>query len=98
MVMENRNTPENRTNQNSQPVETDSAEIVRRHLEDKNHEITDEHIRNVKIVGTDDGEPVTTGAEAEAKFDIDENSKEPDDKNAPDPNDRPITPWDVVNE
>lgn len=96
--MENRNTPENRINQNNKPMETDSSEIVRRHLEDENHKITEEEIRNVKIVGTEDNEPVTTGAEAEAILGIDENSEEAGDKTAPDPNDRPVTPWDVVSE
>ena len=96
--MQNRNTPESKNNQNIKPVETDSSEIVRRHLEDENHEITDEDIRNVKVVGIEDDEPVTTGAELEARFGIDENSKEEDETNAPDPNDHPVTPWNVVSE
>jgi hypothetical protein len=95
--MQNRNTHESRHNENNKP-ETDSSEIVRRHLEDENHEITDEDIRNVKVVGIDNNEPVTTGAELEARFGIDENSKEGDETKAPDPNDRPVTPWDVVSE
>ena len=96
--METRNTPENNINQNNKTIETDSSEIVRRHLEDESHEISDEDIRNVKIVGAEDSEPVTIGAEAKSRFDIDENSKDEDDTNTPDPNDRPITPWDVVSE
>jgi hypothetical protein len=46
----NRKNPENTLNENNKPIETDSAEIVRRHLEDENHEITDEDIRNVKVI------------------------------------------------
>jgi hypothetical protein len=93
--MENRRNPEKMNNENNQP--TDSSEIVRRHLEDENHEITDEDIRNVKVVGIEDDEPVTVGAEAEAKFGIDEENKDEADKEAPGPL-RPGTPWDVISD
>jgi hypothetical protein len=96
----NRISPENRTKENK-PMETDSSEIVRRHLEDENHEITDEEIRNVKIVSTDD-EPTTTGAEAAARFEEEESEKkdkEPNDKkDLPDADGTPGTPWDVLSE
>ena len=95
MTMETPNTPENRTNQNNKPIETDSSEIVRRHLEDENHEITEEDIRNVKIVGTEDDEPVTTGAEAEARFGTDGEKNREKDKSPLAP---PGTPWDVISE
>jgi hypothetical protein len=88
--MENRNNPENKSNESNKL--TDSSEIVRRHLEDENHEITDEDMRNVKIVGIEGGEPVTTGAEAEARFGTEEEAK--DDEDATDA--RPGTPWDVI--
>ena len=92
----NRMSPENRTKENK-PLETDSSEIVRRHLEDENHEITDEDIRNVKIIATDD-EPTTTGAEAAARFE--EESEEENDKGnkLPDADAAPGTPWDVLSE
>lgn len=96
MTMETPNTPENRTNQNNKPIETDSSEIVRRHLKDENHEITDEDIRNVKIVGVEDDEPITTGAEVEVRFGTDEENNNENDENAPPP--RPGTPWDVISE
>ena len=93
----NRNTPRNRNNESNKPIETDSSEVVRRHLEDENHEITDEDIRNVKVVGTESDEPVTTGAEAKAKFDIEEDKPgKKDDEAAPKPSDNPATPWDVI--
>ena len=95
--MENKRiSPENKTNENK-PAETDSAEIVRRHLEDQNHQITDEDIRNVRV-GAKDDEPVTIGAEAEARFaeDDSEEDAEDEDLDAPDPKDKPVTPWDVV--
>jgi hypothetical protein len=93
--MENRNNPENKSNESNKP--TDSSEIVRRHLEDENHEITDEDIRNVKVVGIEDDEPVTIGAEAEARFGTDEENKDEAEKDAPGAL-RPGTPWDVVSD
>ena len=84
-------------NANNKPLETDSSEIVRRHLEDKNHEITDDEIRNVRIA-VEDSEPVTTGAEAKAKFvenDMEDDKEEEND--GLDPNEKPATPWDVIN-
>lgn len=95
--MENKRiSPENKTNENK-PAETDSAEIVRRHLEDENHQITDEDIRNVRV-GAKDDEPVTIGAEAEARFAEDDSKEDAEDEDldAPDPKDKPVTPWDVV--
>lgn len=59
---------------------TDTRKIIEEHLHNKDHEITDEHIRNVKV-GKDD-EPAPLGAEIEARFNEDmtdekENDKEP---------------------
>ena len=91
----------NKINEGKKPVQTDSAEIVRRHLQDKNDEITEDDIRNVKIVTTDD-EPVTVGAEAAARLLDDESELAGDgidnDKAEPDPKDKPGTPWDVLSE
>jgi hypothetical protein len=82
----NRMSPEN-LKQELKPVETDSAEIVRRHLEDENHEISDEDIRNVKI-NLDIEEPVTTANAA----------KEEGENTTPEPDAKPGTPWDVLSE
>ena len=91
----------NKNNEGKKPIQTDSAEIVRRHLQDKNDEITEDDIRNVKIVTTDD-EPVTVGAEAAARLLNDESDLTGDgidnDKAEPDPKDKPGTPWDVLSE
>jgi len=92
--------PENQINDANKPVQTDSAEIVRRHMEDENHEITDDDIRNVKIVTKDD-EPVTIGAEATARLVGDESELADDENNdadAADPKAKPGTPWDVLGE
>ena len=91
---------ENNANEGSKPVKTDSAEIVKRHLQDKNHEITDEDIRNVKIVTADD-EPITVGAEAAARFaddDLLEKSDSETEEEDVDPNAKPGTPWSVLGE
>ncbi len=93
--MENRIEPENKDTNSNKPVGSDTTEIVRRHLEDKNHKITDDEIRNVRIVG-EDNEPATTGAEAEAKFENKEGTDSDEEKDLPGPEDKPVTPWDVV--
>ena len=94
--MDNRIGPENNDAGKTKPVESDTTEVVRRHLEDKNHEITDEEIRNIRIVGKDN-EPVTVGAEAEARFVENKESSDPNEEdNLPGENDAPVTPWDVV--
>ena len=92
----NQENPESHKSKNK-PAETDSAEIVRRHLEDENHQITDEDIRNVRV-GAKDDEPVTIGAEAEARFAEDDSKEDAEDEDldAPDPKDKPVTPWDVI--
>ena len=97
----NRISPENKINGSNKPIQTDSAEIVRRHLEDENHQITEDDIRNVKIVITDD-EPITIGAEATALL-VDDESKSTDEENDEaahntDPRAKPGNPWDVLNE
>lgn len=94
----NRMSPERRTIE-EKPAETDTGKIVRRHLENEHDEITDEDIRNVRIA-VSENEPITTGAEAKARF-INEDLKDEDsDENevggAPDPKDKPVTPWDML--
>ena len=100
--MENNSiSPENRINGGNKPIQTDSAEIVRRHLEDENHQISEDDIRNVKIITTDD-EPVTIGAEAKALL-VEDESKSTDEENddtehTTDPKAKPGNPWDVLSE
>lgn len=97
----NRIDPENNINEGNKPLETDSAEIVRRHLEDENHEITDDDMRNVKI-GTTDEEPVTISEATEGVLDGDSEELNDEISNdvtgAPDPKDKAGTPWDVLGE
>ena len=91
----NRFSPENKINEGKKPIQTDSAEIVKRHLQDKNDEITEEDIRNVKIVTSDD-EPITVGAEAKARLIGDEDGEIEEETDMPDPKAKPGTPWDVI--
>ena len=97
----NRTSPENKVNNGSKPVETDSAEIVRRHMQDKNHEITDDEIRNVKVTTTDEA-PVTLNEATEGVLGDDSGELTEDESNdvtgAPDPKDKAGTPWDVIGE
>jgi hypothetical protein len=87
--MENPARPENKEANNH--LTSDTSEIVRRHLEDRNHEITDEEIRNIRVVGEDDNH-VIVGEEAEANFLGEEaetdNSAE---NNSPDKNNASVT-------
>jgi hypothetical protein len=98
--MDNRINAE-KTHQN-RPVETDSEKIVRRHLENEDDEITDEDIRSVRVVTTDD-EPTTISAEAEARFTEDSDKEitgsETDEKTgAPNADEKPGTSWNVLGE
>ena len=64
----------------------DTQTIVQRHLEDKDHVITDEEIRNVKVGDVED-EVSPVGAEAQARFEDEDDTLGTDEKG---------TPWDVV--
>jgi hypothetical protein len=94
--------------------ELDAKELIRKHIEDPNHEITDDDIRNLKPATNDD--PPSIGAEAMSRIlemeetDDDDNDDDDDD----DENDaeietdidnednkesaKPTTPWDVRSE
>ena len=98
-MVNNGTNPENKKDENK-PVETDSEKIVRRHLENEDDEITDEDIRSVRV-SPDIDEPVIPGAEAAARFtkgNLEKNNLKDEDIDAPDPKDKPITPWDVLNQ
>lgn len=73
-------------NESQKPVpgafESDSQKVVRRHLEDKDHVITDEEIRNVRIGVS----PPANGLQAPTE---DRNEES-------DPADKPVTPWDTI--
>ena len=91
-------TPLQPNNSSSEPLEgTGTENIVRRHLQDPNHVITDEEIRNV-VVGKSDDEIPQAGAELAARFGIDNDNSKPglDDKAGKDnPEFKPPNPWDI---
>ena len=95
-MVNNGTNPENKKGENKS-VETDSEKIVRRHLENEDDEITDEDIRGVRV-SIDGDEPVTTGTEAAARFTKGKLENNDENIDAPDPKEKPITPWDVLNE
>lgn len=75
-------------NQNGERFEPDTTKIVHRHLADKNHVITDEEIRSVRIsTELPPFSEVTTGAEAVTHI-IKEEDENPFDNN--------VAPWDTL--
>jgi len=79
--------------QEEQDEEISAQELVRRHLEDKNHVITDEDMQKVKVGLPNDEEPAA-GIESASYFEGEEN-KDEEKKDGENPV-RPATPWDVV--
>lgn len=87
---------------------SDTRKVIDEHLTNEDHEITDEHIRNVKVGKSE--EPTPLGAEIEARFDDDERENEKDENTGdsdttdiPDagtppikPGATPPNPWEVI--
>jgi hypothetical protein len=91
------NNPANNEDAVNPDGELTTHDIVRKHLEDKNHVITEEEFKKVKVGHGLSEDAVTTGAESEAYFSNEkdlENGDKNEEKN--DNKDRPIMPWDVV--
>lgn len=79
-----------RSEENSQSEELSTQDVVRRHMEDENHVITDEELQNIRVGQSDEAEPVATEGLIEAREDDEIKTKGDPDK------DHPVTPWDVV--
>jgi hypothetical protein len=97
------NDPTGKNEQRSQ--ELDAKELIRKHIEDPEHEITDDDIRNLKPAIHND--PPTIGAEAMSRIaEIEEDEDEDDEDEDFDESDvednkeseKPTTPWDVRND
>jgi len=76
----------------SDRFESDTQKIVRKHLEDKDHVISEEEIRNVRVGMTPPNEErhldeIVEDIEAEAEPKKDSKEKPADD---------PVTPWDTI--
>lgn len=89
--------PENTPNHEAEGTGTEN--IVRRHLQDPNHVITDEEIRNV-VVGKSDDEGPKAGAELTARFGIedagDDQSPDTDEGTKENTEFKPPNPWNVI--
>jgi hypothetical protein len=97
---ENVETNENAEDVNNDRFESDTQKIVRRHLEDKDHIITDEDIANVRVGMV----PPEFDKATEARFEDEETREDVEDKftdeEGPDKdenlNEKRITPWDTI--
>ncbi|HEU4633354.1 MAG TPA: hypothetical protein VFS22_05175 [Flavisolibacter sp.] len=88
--------PQDETNkeQNGERFESDTQKIVRRHLEDENHVITEDEIRNVRVGMTPPPDAPTEEAIREREEKI-ADRKTPD-ENETAPGEQQATPWDVL--
>lgn len=77
--------------QSEDRFESDTQKIVRRHLEDPNHKITEEELRNVRI-------GMTPVIEHDSKDQFERTVNEIEENNDDDiqPNDEPTTSWDTI--
>lgn len=76
----------------SERFESDTQKVVRKHLEDKEHVITDDDIRNVRV-----GMTPPAGTERHLEEIMDEETKTGDETTTKEKSaDDPITPWDTV--
>jgi hypothetical protein len=83
-------TPE--TSPGSERFESDTQKVVRKHLEDKEHVITDDEIRNVRV-----GMTPPAGSERHLEEIIDKEIKtDAEETTEEKPADDPIIPWDTV--
>ncbi len=83
--------PEEQNDSKITRFESDTQKVVRQHLEDEDHEISEEDIKNVRIGMTPPmDEPTRVGVE-ELQEKIDENNQQHKTGG-----DKPVTPWDVV--
>ena len=88
--------------QNGDKFESDTQKVVRQHLEDKDHVITDEDIANIRIGMTPPVNPIGSD-EAEEKNeevikDAGAGNEDADEDDKKDGNKERATPWDVIND
>ena len=80
--------------QNGENFESDTQKIVRRHLEDEDHVITEDEVRNIRIGMTPPPDAPTEEAIREREEKLDD-TKTPD-ENETSPVEQQATPWDVI--
>jgi hypothetical protein len=84
---------DNNKEQNGERFESDTQKIVRRHLEDEDHVITEDEIRNVRVGMTPPPDAPTEEAIKERERIADR--KTPDESETA-PGEQQATPWDVI--
>jgi hypothetical protein len=80
--------------ENKVPFESDTHKIVRRHLEDRNHVITDEEIASVRVGMSPPPDAPTEQAIREAEDRISDHKSAGEEDN--EPGAQKITPWDTI--
>lgn len=80
--------------QNNQRFESDTQKIVRKHLSDPNHVITDEEIANVRIGMTPSSDVPTQQALEESEDRIADRKADSEEETMPGA--QKSTPWDVL--
>jgi hypothetical protein len=85
--------PENDQAKSPERYQTDSQKVVQRHLEDENHIISDEDIRNVRIGVTEVAPMQTEKILDKLVEEVEKENKEEDDVAQ---KDNPINPWDTI--
>ena len=98
---ENVENNENRENSNAERFESDTQKLVRKHLEDKDHVITDEDIAKVRVGMAPPGFDSATEARFEgekAREDVEEDLTKGTKGMNEDENleDTQTTPWDII--
>jgi hypothetical protein len=83
--------------EDEQPEELTTQDLVRKHLEDKDHVITDEELQKLKV-GQQNNEEYAAGVESQTYFEGEEDKDKKEDQKDDDEENpvRPTTPWDVV--
>ncbi len=82
------------TEDNKPPrFESDTQKVVRQHMEDEDHEISEEDMKNVRIGVTIPMDETTREGVEELQEKIDENNQQHKTGG-----DKPVTPWDVVDD
>jgi hypothetical protein len=80
----------NQPTQQEERFESDTQKLVRRHLEDPNHVITEEEIKNLRV-------GMSPGIDAETEKAVKALEERVQENNGDDNTERPSTPWDVMN-
>jgi|GEM_PF-2686885 len=102
--MQNNHSPGPEPGGEKEPQEQEqlsTQDLVRRHLEDKDHVFTEEELKQVQV-GQPNEEEYTAGVESATYFEVDDKGASDDEKGADEDDGaegstgRRATPWDVI--